>query len=452
MEKSQNNIVNLDWDFFESIITYNALTDETYLASIVDIVKPNFFKSDDIRTVFNIISEFYMKRETVPTTTELKTHLVTDDQKKAFKNVVSSFKQLDTNYNNDELYENTEQFFKERAVHNAVLKTVNDYSDNESGVNSAETLQLFEDACSLSIVDNLGRDYFRDVETHVRDLTVSEKYISTGYKWLDDRMGGGFLEQGRALYIFCGTTNSGKSIMLGNVAANLIAQDKTVIIISLEMSEAIYSKRIHSQLSKIPLSELKCEVDSLKNFISRYRTQHPQSKLFIKEYPPKDITVTGIKAYVKKLCVKKKIKPDAIIIDYVNLIQPPVITGNSYTDVKYISEKMRALSYTFECPVISATQLNRSAYDEINPGLETTSESMGLTHTADWQASLWSNEQDKELGIIHVGLQKNRFGPNYGSIAFGIDYDTLSISEKEADYVETTSVSDAEELLGKLNI
>jgi hypothetical protein len=90
---------------------------------------------------------------------------------------------------------------------------------------------------------------------------------------------------------------------------------------------------------------------------------------------------------------------------------------------------MRSLSYHFECPVISATQTNRSAYGEANPGLETTSESMGLAHTADAQFSIWSEEGDIELGQIHLGITKNRFGPIGSHTVLEIDYPTLTLRD-----------------------
>ena len=444
--KTQNK---LDLDYYESVIAFNALTDETYLASVIDVAEPEYFKNNNIKIIFNQICDYYKTRNTIPNTTELKAKLASDKEKQALKDVVKSFKKIDTKYNQEELYENTERFFRERAVYNAVLNTVDRYS-KESDVNASEVLSTFESACNISLVDNLGHDYLYEIDKHIADINKTNDYLSTGYSWLDKRLGGGLLSTGRALYVFSGCTNAGKSIVLGNVGTNIISNNKVVIIISLEMPEIIYAQRVSSQLSRIPLYRLKDESHSLKDFVEKYKQQHEKSRLFIKEYPPKSVTVNTIKAYIKKLISKKGIEPDAIIVDYVNLIKPSIVTGNSYIDIKLVSEELRAMSYTFKVPVISATQLNRSAFEEVNPGMQTTSESMGLTHTADFQASIWSDESDKELGILHMGIQKNRFGPNYGQNAFRIDYDTLAIEEMEDEYVDNTQVSDATDSLDQL--
>ena len=237
------------------------------------------------------------------------------------------------------------------------------------------------------------------------------------------------MESGRALYLFAGETNIGKSIFLGNVAINIADQGKTVLLVTLEMPEIVYAKRLCSTVSKIPLSQLKIESDTLKTQITEYCVENPNSKIIIKEFPPASISVNNLKAFIKKL-TQKGIKIDAIVLDYVNLLYSS-IGDTSYERIKNCTEQLRALSYFFNCPVISATQLNREGYDITDPGLKTISESMGLAMTGDVILSIWQEDTDKELGVIKMGMMKNRFGPNYGYCSMRIDYSTLNIYEDE---------------------
>ena len=142
-------------------------------------------------------------------------------------------------------------------------------------------------------------------------------------------------------------------------------------------------------------------------------------------------------SYLEKL-VRSGIKPDAIVIDYLNLIAPNNTGLNSYESVKEITEDIRALSYTFSCPIISATQANRSAFSTPNPDMDMTSESMGLSHTVDAQISIWTEKEDFELGIIHMGIVKNRFGPRQCHTVLEIDYETLSL--KDPDQVASSFI------------
>lgn len=437
-------------EFMETIIAYRAMVDSTYLTSIIDIANPKYFNNTNVKFIFEILSDFYLKHGVIPNATEIRTYLTTDEKKSAYKALINECKKLDSEYNNDELLNNTEQFFRERAIYHAIQDTIKSYSDDNKDVDSSETLETFSKACNISVIDDLGMDYFEDIEEHIGSLKVVHQHISTGYKWLDKMLGGGFLADGRALYVFSGVTNSGKSIILGNLAANVVNQNKTAIVISLEMSEDMYSKRLSSQMSKIPYSGLNDDADVLKDFAESHKNEKPNGRLFIKEFPPKSITCTHIRSYVEKLIRKKNVTPDVILIDYVNLLKPTIVTGNTYEDIKTVTEQLRALSYIFECPIVTATQLNRKAFDKADPGMEHTSESMGLSMTVDAQFAIWSDESDKELGIIHMGCQKNRFGANFGREAFRIDYDTLSIETMSDDYTSSEHIKDAENTIGKI--
>lgn len=418
----------LDTSLFEKIVIYNALIDPVYLESIIPHVRPSYFENSNIRTVFEALNSYYQTYNKVPNTTELKLHLTDADKRLALKQVALSFSDIDKTYDKDVLIVNTENFLREKAVYNTVLKTSVDVQSGQ--IDTGKILAEFQSACNINLVENYGFDYLDSIDKHCEELQKVFKVIPSGWKWLDDRIGGGFLAEGRALYVFYGVTNVGKSIFLGNIATNILSQNKTVVLISLEMSEQVYAKRISSQLSRIPMNDLSMQIEPLKQEINTYKLKHQDAKLIIKEFPPKTVSPLQIKAYIEKLS-RKGIKPDAIVLDYLNLLAPVDKGMNSYEAIKQITELVRSLSYHFNCPVVSATQANRSAYDQNNPGLETVSESMGLAHTADAQFSIWTEEEDFELGLIHMGITKNRFGPRQCHTVLEIDYPTLSLRDPD---------------------
>ena len=137
---------------------------------------------------------------------------------------------------------------------------------------------------------------------------------------------------------------------------------------------------------------------------------------------------------------QKGIKIDALVLDYINLMHSPIGT-NSYERVKYATEQVRALTYTHNCPIITATQLNRSGYDTQDPGLDTIGESMGLAMTADAIFSIYQNEDDRGLDQIRLGVMKNRFGTNYGATEMSIHYPTLTITDGGGNNIEDTTAN-----------
>lgn len=419
-----------DFKYFEYILLFNALTNSIYLSSIIDYYLDYFCENRSVRRIMRLLIDFYNKRQTLPTVTELKLQLTTDDDKEAFSDVLRVFKGLDKKFHPDELIENTEKFFREKSIYKGILDVSSKINSDTEEVHPDQVLDYFQKACSISLIDNLGMDYLEMIDAHCKELERPDEFISTGWKWLDNKLGGGFQKHGRALYVFSGFANAGKSVFLANVSTNILKQNLPVVIFSLEMSESMYAKRISSNLSKIPIHDLKTNVDDLKASIYKFREDLPNAKLIIKEYPPKSATAHTISAFLKKLA-QKGIKPSLIVIDYLTLMKSTKKENGMYEEGKSISEQVRALSYSFECPILSATQLNRSGAKAENPGMEKTSESIGVSFTVDAQFNIWSSDEDRACGLINMGIIKNRFGENFGTTRLRVDYPTLTLEEIE---------------------
>jgi len=436
----------LDLDFFEKVVVHKCLTDSRYLSSVIEHAEPRFFNDKNITTVYQLIKGFFNRRSTVPTNTEILALCNTPELRASFKNVLKSIKNIDTSINEDELISNTERFLKEKAVYHTMMDVANDCS--AGNIDPSLIYEKFERCTGIDLTLNMGYDFLQDVNPLINDLTQIEPVISTGLEWLDHQLDGGFLANGRAMYIFAGETNIGKSIVLGNIACNIAKQGKTVLLISLEMSEMMYARRLASNISGIEVNSLKHETDALRISLQQFKDNNPKSRLLIKEFPPSTITVPQLRSFISKIA-QAGVKIDAIVVDYLNLIYSP-IGNNSYERVKYVGEQSRALTYTYSCPLISATQLNRTGYDTQNPSLDTISESMGLAMTADAIFSVFQSPEDKDLDIIRMGKMKNRFGSNHGTHEFSINYPTLTITDGNMQNINDLSynVVNAIELLG----
>lgn len=438
--------MNLDLDWMEKVVTYKSLVDEEYLLTIIDHVKPEYFNDKNLHVVFDIICNFYNKRKCLPTTTEIKSYLDTDEKKQSFKSALSSIATIDKSLNRDELYDNTERFLKERGIYLTMMSVAKEVGNGN--IDTSKILDQFEKTCTVTLVHNIGLDLVNQFDRVVDDLKRVDPTISTGYKWLDEKLGGGFMQDGRAMYVFAGETNIGKSIILGNVAVNIARQKKNVLVISLEMSEMVYAKRLTAQIAKTPTGKLVDDLEVVAAKMANFKDS-TGGRIIIKEFPPSCMTPRDIQGYISKVC-KKGIKIDAIVLDYINLLTT-TRGKDSYERIKYISEETRALTYIFKCPLITVTQLNRTGYSVSEPGLTALSESYALGATADFIASAWQGEGDNEMGILRTSILKNRFGRNLGTNAFKIDYTTLTISEDQAINNMTQDAEDVARALSILN-
>ena len=115
---------------------------------------------------------------------------------------------------------------------------------------------------------------------------------------------------------------------------------------------------------------------------------------------------------------------------------------NSYGYVKAIAEELRALAVESNVPIVSATQYNRDGYGNSDVDLTNTSESMGITHTADLILALISTEELEDLKQIMVKQLKNRYNDlsMHRRFVVGIDRSKMKILN-----VETTQQSNIHE-------
>lgn len=420
----------LNLDEFEKTFLYNCANDSEYISLVAPFTKTEFFQSKHRSFFYDKIKNFYEKRSSVPSLVEIKNTLNSDEERESFKKVLLEFKEISgTIFNKKELSDNTERFLKERALHGTLMSIAGDIRDGKN-LDTSDVLDKFEKNCNINLVTDIGLDFFNDVNKIALDLIKSDPVIPSGWDWIDNKIDGGFRSEGKALYIFAGQTNVGKSIVLGNLAVNIANTGRTVVLISLEMSEMVYARRLGSNISKIPIKSLSDNSDKFIDKINSYSCENCNSRIIIKEFPPSTITPRSLEAFLKSL-INRGITFDAVVLDYINLLTTNE-GDNSYERVKFIAEQIRAMSYVFTCPFITATQLSRSGFDIENPDMTTISESIGLAATADFIASVYQQEGDNMNNRLRFGLMKNRWGTNSGSNIFGIDYSTLSIYEDDS--------------------
>ena len=457
MQKQQNNLKE-DFRYIENLIVKNCLENEQFLSATIKYLKPELFTDNDNKKIVQLLTVYFSKVGKLPSQTELRVFLHTDKLKDSYQKVLTATANVgEIDY--DELLQHAEKFLKIQSFEKVLLDIAADWDkviESRDGVVSC--YNELESIVSYNLKTTEGHNFFDSVDDYLSELVQEQNCISTGLPWLDQKLNGGFLENGRSLYIFAGETNVGKSIFLHNVAVNAMKQNKKVLLFSLEMSEHMYTNRVTSTLAQLDINNLKSEAPNIKLGVQSFRDKHPGSGLLVKEYPPNSVTAATLRNYVKHVSTVESFKPDIIVIDYLNLLTAD--GDNSYSRVKIISEQIRAMSYEFNCPVVTATQLNRQAmagvgsqsqaqmYDKRGPGMGTISESYGTGATADAVFSLFRTDLDKEDNAIHVGMMKNRFGENTGTTRLGIDYRTMTLFEDQA-LNENDDIADIDDSAGQ---
>jgi len=420
----------IDLEFFEKIVIQQCLKkDTTYVAAIIDYLDKSLFKNPAIADLIDVIKSFYLERGFLPSITEIKIRASSEKLKESIKKVVSDLKGLDKEHNDEELISNSEHFIKQRMFAILAEKMI-DYRAANKVFNLEEIQRESEAIHAISLIDNLGLDYFGDNERVVQYLQQTDSLISTGYRSLDDAFGGGFQAEGKAIYDIGGETNVGKSIFLANIALNIILQNKNVLIISPEMSEMRYAKRISGMLTNIAIASLGDNIDKYKRDVEAFKKKYT-SKLIIKEVPTKGVSAKNIYSYAKKLRDKKGFSASLLAIDGHGLLKPSVSQPNKHTELQYITQECRGITYLLNAPILTVAQLNRGSHKMTNPGLDNLSGSWDQIADFDGHVNIWQTDEDREANIIRFGGKKVRDGAKGAEGFLTIDYDTLRLYEED---------------------
>ena len=176
---------SLDLDYYENVVLYKSFTDSRYLGSIIDHIKPVYFTNKHFKSIINIIKAFFIKRQTIPSATEIASYCNTQELKINLKETLLKIEKLDKTFNEDELYANTERFLKEKAVYHTMLEVAEDCSKGK--VEPTVIFNKFEQCCGINLSVDLGLDLLLDHERLIDNLRIEEPTISSGWGWVDDK-------------------------------------------------------------------------------------------------------------------------------------------------------------------------------------------------------------------------------------------------------------------------
>lgn len=230
-------------------------------------------------------------------------------------------------------------------------------------------------------------------------------------------------------------TNLGKTLVMSSLATNNILNNKNVLYITCEMSKHKISERTMANMFNLEINDLK-NLDK-KEFHSYFEhvKKIVKSKFFIEEYPTKSINANHIRNLVKELKTKKKFIPDIIYIDYIEIMNPihRYKGDGSYSEIKRISEEVRAVAVELGIPIVSAVQTNRGGIGSAQIDLTDISQSIGTAATADIIIGITQTEELREKCLFSWMILKNRYGINKKGFRVCVDYYKMRIWETDQE-------------------
>ena len=330
-----------------------------------------------------------------------------------FEDTCKIIKQFDLSKtsNTEWLINETEKFCKDKAVYNAIVKSIGIVDGKDKEMHKEGIPSLLQEALNICFDNSVGHDYIENAEDRFDFYNHKENKIPFDLEYFNKITQGGL--SNKSLNICLAGTGVGKSLFMCHMASNILAQGKNVLYITMEMAEERIAERLDANLLNVEMSQIKDLPKQMFNNRIQKFAKKTNGKLIIKEYPTSTAHCGHFKALLSELSLKKDFHPDIIFVDYLNICASsrykPGAGVNSYTYIKAIAEELRGLAVEFNLPVMSATQTNRSGYSSTDVDLTDTSESFGLPATADFMFALISNDELEQLDQMLVKQLKNRY-------------------------------------------
>lgn len=386
------------------------------------IIKPEYFH-DKMRGAVRYVLEHTEKGRPMPTPDMIEAYSGTR---------YGLFEDPHLHY--DWFMENIEKFCRHKALALTIVEGIGLLDSGEGG----EIERRVKEAMSISLQTDLGTEYFRDPLGRLERMRDRSQYVSTGWKSLDDKLLGGFTPG--ALNVWAGGSGSGKSIWLQNIAINWVLAGKNVIYFSLELSEDLVSVRLDAMMTNRGTKEV---IKDIQGTAMAIKTRHRKANaegvrpgtLVIKKMPEAGTTANDIRGFLKEYEIKNGIKPDAIVIDYLDLMHPnngKIDPTNAFAKDKYTSEEMRALAGEYGALCATASQLNRQSVEATEFDHSHIAGGISKINTADNVFGIFTSQVMRERGVYQIQFLKTRSSSAVGS-KIELAYDPVSMRITDVD-------------------
>ena len=432
----------------ETIVLSNLITNEDYCRKVLPFLTREYFHEDVEGTLFTIVKDHITEYNTLPS---LEIVALTLNELPLAEHIhkmgMEYLKELSGIEKDSKwLLDKTEEFCQEKALHNAIMKSIQVLNGTDKQLTKGAIPQLLSDALGVSFDTHIGHDWLDDFAVRFDFYHLVEKRIAFDLEYFNLITNGGL--PNKTLTCVLAGTGVGKSLFMCHMAATNLMDGKKVLYITAEMAEERIAERIDANLLDVNIKDLEnLDRVTYEKKVEKIRDK-TEGRLIIKEYPTATANVGHIRYLLNELKLKRKFIPDIIYIDYLNIMCSQRLkygaNVNSYLYIKSIAEELRGLAVEKDVPIVTATQTTRSGSTNSDPGLEDTSESFGLPATVDFMFAVISSEELTSLNQLMVKQLKNRFNDLLSNRRFvvGVDRSKMRLYDVEQSAQDDVSYED----------
>jgi replicative DNA helicase len=419
---------------------------------LIKRIKAKFFNNEDLQITWKYATLYYNDHEKIPTKRELKVFLNLKNQHIDDMVLEEIYNYNLSDHNYSFLYKYVKSFVLLRGFNILLvdmlttLKTTNINPENIEQVIENVRNKMNE---KLSISFENGKSGL-NIMNPSHHIQVSKKGQPTGFEFFDKTQGGGW--NTKTLIVFQGRPKVGKSIVLGNIATRSFLAGNNTGVVTVELSESKYMKRLGSNVLGIETIQYDTFTSEEKLGMITQKLEEleksgaKRGELLIKEFATGSATAIDLENYFIRQEKEMGKKFQVIIVDYINLMRPITEQGGLYEKIKVISEELRGVAMRNEWCIITATQIKRDSIDNFDLGMDSVAESFGLIHTVDALYGLMRGPLEQRMKIKLIVNRDNGYEESYKFFDMKKDYMRLdeSVGENSEYYSDDEEIGKME--------
>jgi Replicative DNA helicase len=321
-----------------------------------------------------------------------------------------------------------EAFCQQQAMINAVYAASEKLNNGDLGAIKA----IIDHAYTIQLQRDMGIEMFDNPEQTLRDLLENDVAYSTLINSLDEYLDGGLFK--KTLTLFSANSGGGKSVMLSNLGCNYsIGHGMNVLYISLELPEKMIFKRNAFIMTRTASKDWREQILPMAAKIDAIAREGAGS--FRVKRLPTGCCANDIRSYLKQYEIEYGVKPDVLILDYLDLMSPNEGIKNLqvFDQDKLKSEQLVQILHDFDCIGITASQQNREALKSATKDQSVIAGGISKVNTVDNYISLFSDGPTRAAGEMIAVFLKTRSSSGVGSmVTLGFDTSFLLIGDKDA--------------------
>ena len=358
-------------------------------------IKPQYFSSKDNAKIFEYCKECYDSYKTVSPVKIVEKHKDIDFVKmgdlllntfyydNAWKEQIKLAEESIVKYYKEDIVNIMNKKLERKEIsYDMFMKRMKELDD----------IELVKGSTTISVKELMENINTNNVQIKLNGFSKLNNYLN--------------LVQGDFLIIGA-MTGQGKSGFMLNLMNDLMDRFQCIYF-NMEMSKSTIYKRLISIKADVKIDDiLSPQTDYQKKWIESAMQKIENAGLIV-EHKANDIKA------IKSILVKHKDKKrhTILFIDHLGLTRADN-TKSLYEQATEVAKQLRQMCLEYDCTIISASQLNRGAYQSERPTLSQLKDSGELENSASKVILLYRSGSDdgkNPISQINIDIVKNRDG------------------------------------------